>query len=207
MTYDIKVRTWLLIVLGVVVVLGGSYTYWNLNGNKKIAITSTSPTPTKSSVVSPTTSAKTTATPTGEQTPLSTPTPTLTPPAGWKSVEDTLSIGRNVNAGGSYKVFIKNNWQSVNGGDVMWPKALIAYGDNPSCVSTSGNGIEIDTLNNICLFHVSAGRADSLPVSTTDRYYYSVREDTDGIRYLALVFTPQISQEDKKIVLDSFTTK
>lgn len=89
----------------------------------------------------------------------------------------------------------------------MWPKSLVAYSDNPSCKSTSGNGIENDTLKNFCLFYVAAGRADSLPVSTTDRYYYAGGEDADGIRYLVLIFTSQISQEDKKIVLDSFTNK
>lgn len=48
MTTEAKVRPWLLIVLAVVVILGGGFTYWNLKGNKSIVSPTTSPTPTLS---------------------------------------------------------------------------------------------------------------------------------------------------------------
>lgn len=60
MTYEAKVRPWLLIVLGAVIIVCGIYTYWNVYHNKGVT-TQTSPTPTisaakKSPTVSPTVS-------------------------------------------------------------------------------------------------------------------------------------------------------
>lgn len=94
MTYNIKVRTWLLIVLGVVVVLSVSYTYWNLKGSKNIISSKTSPTPTISSVISPTTSAKTT----------STSTPTATPTIETKAYEGSIPFETAGNLSCSIKV-------------------------------------------------------------------------------------------------------
>lgn len=120
MTYEAKVRPWLLIVLAVVVVAGGIFTWWNVYRNKGATTTKTSPTPTTSAVSSPTASAGAkTATPTPGQTATpaatATPTPTSTPPAGWKQI-DSRAVGSG-DKGVSFSVDIKNEWQEYNRDD------------------------------------------------------------------------------------------
>lgn len=204
MSMEFKVRTWLWVVLAAVVLIGGGLTWWYVKSSKDTTTsTSTSPTPVKSATISPKSSVSPTAT-TGK---TATPTPAQTPPTGWKIEEKSLLLGRNVSSSGKYKVFVKNSWTAINAGDVSYPTSTIAYAENSTCKETlPGHGIEQSVLNTCSLFYVSIGKYDSMPSSTSSTYYYpaKVAEGIPGVAYMKLIFTPQISEADKKIVLDSF---
>ena len=130
MTMEAKIRPWLLWTLIGVVLIGGGFTYWYISGGKSGATTTTSPTPTKSAVVSPGTSPTATSGTTtggtgsatgnaggtggtGDQTstPANTSTPTNNPPAGWKYDSQTLKAHGTMITG-RYTILIKNDWTS-----------------------------------------------------------------------------------------------
>ena len=75
MTMEAKIRPWLLWTLIGVVLIGGGFTYWYISGGKSGATTTTSPTPTKSVVISPSAGAPTSG---KTSTPATTQTPTKT---------------------------------------------------------------------------------------------------------------------------------
>lgn len=199
MTYDIKIRTWLLIILAVVVVLGGGYTYWNLKGNKQTSTAITSPTPTISSAISP--SVGTTASPTGNQT--ATPAPTATPtttttatpitPAGWKYDTQTLRAHGSFFTG-QYTVLIKNDWTFTQLTSSAVPEAGEYLLGNPTNCNISDWPWSSCTLVGITFYQGS----------TTDRS--NVYWTTDHKGYFTLIFpNNSLSESDKKIVTDSFS--
>lgn len=70
MTYEAKVRPWILIVLGVVVIAGGFFTYWNVYRNRGAVTLNVSPTPTVS---------------TAKKSPSASPTTSPSIPADWQT--------------------------------------------------------------------------------------------------------------------------
>jgi len=189
MSMEPKVRTWLWVVLATVIVLGGGITYWYVYGSKGTFSPTISPTTGRSAVTSAspgaTATSSKTSTPGQTATPTATPTST-TPPTGWKIDNNQVYEGRGTNAGGSYQVYIKEDWQVVEG-DIA-PSRAIYYG-NSDCEWVNQDK---------CFASVGVSKT-----SYNDSSNYSFQAPSKDY-YLTLHFYSSISDQDKKIIVDSF---
>ncbi|MCL5406903.1 MAG: hypothetical protein M1429_00160 [Patescibacteria group bacterium] len=145
MTTEIKVRTWLWVVLATVLVLGGGFTYWYNKGNKSIVSPTTSPTPTKSATVSPSTSARTTTTPTGNQTPSATSTPAVETKSFEATIPSTNTGSLDCNITISFKypsnLLVRRTGGTPMVGGATWLEVYTegAYSSDNSIIISAGS--------------------------------------------------------------------
>lgn len=192
------VAKWLWITLIVVGVAGAGFLGWYyLKGPGKAVKTSTSTSTPSTATTTTDTNKSTTTDTTGTTQPSDTTTPsdnsssttqTTTAPSGWKVAKGDVATYRDPSAsylGGSYQLFIKNDWVSYQ--TDIGPAKYMIYGAE-GCREDNSPAVQN------CLVGVGIGSNKSTYSSQVPGKQY----------YINLDFNSSLSEQDKKIVLQGF---
>lgn len=189
MSYEIKIRKWLWIGLIIVIVLGGSFIYWYIYGNKTAVIPKTSPTPTKSATISPMVSANTTSSTSGKTSPPSATSTPSTIPTGWKAESFTVSTTSGIKV--SYSVYIKNEWIRLSEGPTgAW------YGRDQLCNRSN------PSYSGHCIMTISL-QEGTTPINEQN-YLFFTTPDEKGYVTITFPGAEIVTAGDRKIIQDSF---
>lgn len=192
MLNELKVRTWIWVALVVIVILGGSFTYWYTSGYKgtsPIKLATISPSMSASSSVGvkvdPKVSANSTA------TPIQTSTPSML--TGWKNENNTIYSAGSSNV--AFSVNVKNDWKIYNQSDTAHGPVFYTSNNNCQAGQPTANYLNCWDYLVISLSDISSN--DSMIVKS-----YTISSQKSGNIWVGV--NKLLTNTDQNIIFDSF---
>jgi len=200
---------WLLVILGVVILAAiGVYVFYVKSGNVGGVFSLSSPTPTKSAMVSPSaisatspgstkTSTPASGTTTSNGQPASSASSPQTPPSGWKSTSSQIWCAGPCYT--TFSVFIKNGWQEHQNSTGHTPVFFTA---NNQCLPDS----TLDMTNCYDDMMVSFSDPGNSNLITRSYPLGIVYNDQPSSQYSTIYVSvnKSFSSSDQNLIFDSF---